>query len=399
MKELIIGLDGVTFQPVGELLLESGTTFEQRRECKATYRECLRYVSLAVLLSDRIGIPKEMPLVGGDQPGQSLANLLGQSFVLPVGGYCPHNWDELLMKVPAFEERVANWLKLLDDALSIGRRFWEDLVIREVRADYLGKHELHTSRQVEPSGLKLKAPHYVGHLSIQKAIPNSFVIQLRKRIKAKFGRLNVPDGNIDEFISRMAVTHVVNYWRMNLDIEAAYEGGFLRLPHMTRSAIQFVELRRSEPSDQKNVQDQKRDQVIRAVLPYPLRHLLRGLKRREDLIQRLMELRDLGPFPKLRDKVKKAFGELQQGKHNSATKLCKEIETLSNSAEDSAAEPASVIFGIRWEGGGGLTADVQVPIDLLKKWTSPHRYCLRELTSVSEGSEQRDLNRVFEELV
>ncbi len=263
MKELIIGLDGATFQPVGELFLDCESTFDQRRECKVTYRECLRYVALAVLLSDRIGVPQFMPNVGSDHPGQDFANMLGKSFVLPIGGYCPHNWDELLMKAPAFEKRVVNWLELLDQAFSIERRFWEDLIIREVRADYLGKDGSPASHKLGPSGLKLKAPHYVGHLSIQEAVPNSFVNKLRKWIKVKVPRLNVTDANIDEFISRMAVTQVVNYWKMNLEIETAYEDGFIRLPHMTRSAIRFAELSRSESSDQVKLQQKERSSHAR----------------------------------------------------------------------------------------------------------------------------------------
>jgi hypothetical protein len=110
-----------------------------------------------------------------------------------------------------------------------------------------------------------------------------------------------------------------------------------------------------------------------------------------------MDLRDLPPFPKLRDKVRKAFGELQEGKHRSAAKLCKEIEALSNSAENSGAEPTSLTFGIRWE-PGGITADVKMPIDLLKKWLKPDRYCLIEFTAILEKSEQRDIKRIFKEL-
>jgi hypothetical protein len=215
LNELIIGLDGVTFQPVGELVFECGTTADQRRECKFTYRECLRYVALAVLLGDRIGVPKDMPVVGRDHPGKDLANLFGKSFVLPIGGTCPQNWANLLMRAPAFEERVVSWLKLLDEALTFKRSSWEDLIVREVLADYLSTDKSLASHQVEPSDLKIRAPHYLGHLSIQQAIPVSFVVKLRERLKAKFRRLNVTDANIDEFISRMAVTHVVNYWRMN----------------------------------------------------------------------------------------------------------------------------------------------------------------------------------------
>jgi hypothetical protein len=110
-----------------------------------------------------------------------------------------------------------------------------------------------------------------------------------------------------------------------------------------------------------------------------------------------MELRDLGPFPKLRDKVKKALGELQQGKYHSATKLCKEIEALSNSEEDSGAEPTSLTFGVRLE-PDSATPFVDMPMDLWNKWFRPDRYCLRSLTSLSEESEQHDLKHVFKEL-
>jgi hypothetical protein len=379
-------------------VLECGTTAEQRRECKNTYRECLQYVALAVLLGDRIGLPNNMPEVGSDHPGRDLSSFLGKDLVLPIGDNSPNS--DLLTRAPIFEARVIDWLKLLDEAFSLRKSVWEDLIVREVSADYLGKDKSLTSHEVQPSDLRLHARHYTPSLAIQEAIPMTFVTKLRGIFKAKFRRLNVTDENIDEFISRMAVTHVVNYWKMNRDIEAEHAGAFIRLPHMTRSSIRFVELSQSEhrPADD-SLRQNKRDQIMRALLPYPLRQLLHGLTKRQGLIQRLLDLRDAEPFPKLRDRLKKALGELEQGDYHGVAKLCGEIETLSRSEMTSGAEPTSLTFGVRLESESATPyVDLPLPKELWNKWFRPDRYCLRQLTSISEKSAERDIKRVFKEI-
>ncbi len=98
-----------------------------------------------------------------------------------------------------------------------------------------------------------------------------------------------------------------------------------------------------------------------------------------------MELRDFGPFPKLRDKGQKSVGELQQGKDRSATKLCKEIATLSMSYETSGAEQTCFILNTHLD-LNGLNLDLKIPVEMFKKWARIDNSCVRDLTSISEES-------------
>jgi hypothetical protein len=401
MKELIIGLDGITFQPVGELLLECGTRPEKRRECKTTYKDSLRQFALASLLGDRIAVPAKMPKVGSDYPGEDLKALLGSGMIVPVGNKTPKNWKTTLLGCPSFKEKVISWLTLLDEAHLAAKVHWDDWIVREVAAGYLGQDASLASREVQPANIKIQADHFLDHSEIQSVIPARFISSMARKLKEKFHHLGATDANVNEFVSRTAVTHVVNYWKMNLDIEDEYANKIVRLPHMTRTSIRLAELRRSEGSRQDQNRGDRTDQVIRALLPFPLLHLVRGLEKRTDLITRLMDLRDIQPFPQIRDRLRTVLGELEQNNHRGALKLCNEIEKLSKHGGGAAAcEQTAVDLGVRAEQDCSLTAYVRIPVEykLLQRWFRPDRYLLRQFTSVDDKASEHVLKKRFPEV-
>src|SRR5258708_3842183 len=116
MDNLLIGLDGITFQHVAELLLERGTTANERKRCKATYWDCFEQVAFALLMSDRIALSAELPRVGNDTPGEDLKALLGNEIVFPVEDRAPADWRTKLLEAPDFNAKTKSWLSLLDRA-------------------------------------------------------------------------------------------------------------------------------------------------------------------------------------------------------------------------------------------------------------------------------------------
>jgi hypothetical protein len=223
---------------------------------------------------------------------------------------------------------------------------------------------------------------------------------MARKLREKFHHLNVTDANVIEFISRTSVTHIVNYWKMNLDIEDEHARKIVRLPHMTRTSIRLVELGRSGENLQDMERENRKDQVIRTLLPFPLQHLVKGVEKRTDFISRLTDLRELQPFPQIRKRLKTVLCELEQNNRRAAIKLCKEVEALSRHSSVSATcERAGIAVGVRME-PDAVTPYINIPVqyDLLQRWFRPDRYFLTQLTSVDEKTSARFLKRLFPEV-
>lgn len=398
MEEILIGLDGITFQHVAELLLQIGTTANERRRCKATYWDCLEVVAFALLMSDRIALNANLPRVGKDTPGEDLKALLGREIVAPVEDMAPANWKAKLLEIPEFNARTKSWLALLDRALVLSRTAWDHLVLREISADYLGTDAEIGSSSTSGAAAKFKAEHYIGHDLAQEAVPKKFVKAIADTIRKSFPKLLVDPVLVHEFIERMAVTHIVNYWKMNLDAEESQLKNLVRLPHQTRSSIRFTELAESNvDGNRRKTADtrRKRLEVVRCLMPFPLRHLMDGVRDREKVIQRALDLRDFPPIPHIRDRLRKVFGELEQGNVKPATKLCNEISHLTSKGDRRDWQDSR--FTIGWN------LDYNVPYfnastELLEKLFRRDHYFLKQFTSVNVKQTDLKIKKLFPEI-
>jgi hypothetical protein len=392
MDELLFGLDGITFQHAAELLLQCGTTATERRRCRQTYIECFEQVVFALLMSDRIALNDNLPRVGKDKPGESLKPFLGR-LVVPVRDNAPETWKQELLKSPEFEAKIKSWLSVLEEALLLKRTAWENWIIREVSADYFGTDLEIGSSQTPLTALKFKGEHYIAHHPAQDSTPKKFVHDLTEVVHRTFPRLHVEPARVGEFIERSALTHVVNYWKMNLDIADSQIGDLVRLPHETRASIRLLELDAPETSEA----DRKRHQVLSCLMPFPMRHLMEDIKDREKVIERLLGLRDLQPIPQIRERLRKVFGELEEGKSEPATKLCNEINGLALVKANNDWRESEYTIGVKFA-PDGLTPYASVPSDVLSKLFRTDNYFLRQFTAPDPNYVDKRIKKLFPEL-
>ena len=310
-------LEGITIQHVGELLFDLDVTRNLRSICKDSYIQALEDFTFAVIFGDYFSVSEKLSQVGEDSPGEPILRRFKDFFVPVENDSTLKPEDIISSKYPGLRHRVKEYLKILENALNLLIKQWENWIIREA-ISYLGNDQSLWGN--DPINFVFsKKPHpYFHDINLQSYIPINFINKLSKIVNNKANPDGIPIIAIKEFVTRSTLTHVT--------IMSWYERAVLKskatsvttLPFPTRSSLISLKSKRIIVDRIKNI-----------VVPYLLHKSLDGLTSREQYLNRLEDIRDTKTIKKIRDRLSISIEELKQGDNRAAKKLFDEINEHS----------------------------------------------------------------------
>lgn len=381
---LTIVLDGITFQHAAELLLQWPDTLTERKRCCHTYIRCLEDVAFAILLSDRLVVPVNMPNVGpAGSPGELLKRSLPESLLQTIA--VPHTPIEQTVQDSVIRDAIIADLSDLLPALQSKPQVWTDFLVRETQS-YLGSDETLRMSGVPPERFRFAATHYVPrHAGLHEHVPGAVAGHLAKIVRPYVGVQVATDEAILEFVTSVSVTHIANFWTYDKSCAPLTKSNGVRLPHVTRAVI-------------RELNGAWEGRLSRQIVPHALSDALRQVSSPDNVIDRMLILRETNLYSKLRAYLLEALVALDAWKDSTEVgKIISEIETLTR-GQGSVAEPLMV-------------KDIKVGIPAIKSLPSlsvtvpfehvfmKRRYYLRSLVAAGDYKQYREhLGRVFPEL-
>jgi hypothetical protein len=293
----IFVLDGITLQHVGELLFNTSITTDYRKKCFHTYLQCIEDFSFSIFYGDSFGHTGSFTPLIDQEPAELLCNSFISVFQ-NLSFVKNRTQDELLFDINIREMLAIDFANIFI-AINRQREYWEHWMIRETQA-YFGCHPSVFKANLDPELYKFdRKPEYYLDRELQDSIDPKAINFLTNFLIKSIPNKKVKKDAIIEFIKRNILTHQLTfYWMENLVNEHLKEH-LIHIPHITRNLIQIVQINNSSSPYIQFIKDILTKHVLNDALNY-------SDNRRENLINRLLVLRDCKPYPDLR----KMFSEL-----------------------------------------------------------------------------------------
>jgi len=360
MDHRAVILDGITVQHVGEVFYETGTTAAVRKQCRRTYLRSMEDFTFGFLFGETLSLSGRMPPVGDETPGGNLINRpeMGQ----------PAAIEELLQE-ERFRSSVEQDMKAVNELLGSELEPFRHFYLREVLA-YLGNHASLWESNLDPSTYvfetKDRKSHYVRSPGLQGLVHNSFTRDMTTAIRNGTAAKDVSDDALTEFVTRVLLTHIANYWAFDRAVED-HPHGSARLPHVTRVAIrQKVDA----PNPEKH--GRLRRLVYKGIVPHALLRVIGVARGKEFFLDALRETRDSKDFTEIRRYLTELVCQLGAGERKDADRLFAEI----NRKGQGSFQQESFQLSVPVVGGFGVGADL---IDRFQRFWNPGKYYLRQL--------------------
>lgn len=376
---LVIALDGITVQHAGELLFDEAVDSSVRSACMDGYLQSLGDVAFALLCGRKLATSARIPR--GTKRIPPAADIVKNTFSdrlielqgLPVA--------ESILENPDRRQAVEKDIQYLVRAYYSRRATWENFFRRET-ALYLGyddtlKHELPREQYV------FGAQHYSSKPELQNMVPVEFVDAVLPVVCVAAADRVVCDAAAREFITRVAVTHLLFYWDNEQGAESVVSIGGTRLPHETRALLRMVQARSEMP-----------EAALRdAITPHALKYVLLRSERREDVVKRLQDFYNDRLFRSVRSILLDTLVENASNDPASVRTLRDDMERFvreSTQTPDKLALKGKIDIKI---GGIGIGIESEWELTMNRR-----RYVMRELVDASAGRELRELAaKVFPE--
>jgi hypothetical protein len=383
-KKISFPLDGISLQHAGELLIDFTPTLSERKICGKTYIRCLEDFCFAYTYGSHFAHTGKFPEIEGRKPGRELCDKFFEKFEeLDDKGY---------PNVEAFLNDVEKLRYLSDDmmfaykAFKSSPVFYRDWIVREATA-HLGADST-IFKDVYPPNLYIfkKTPPYLKAREFQHLIPDEFIKEMSKTILATGKYSTVHPNAIKEFVSRSYLTHQVLFWWYNNLVRKKDKNYYIQMPHITRLLLRSTVQANSK---------EKMYNILQEVLVRPsLMDALLISTDRYNLADNLKKISNDPPYPKLRDRIKNIFEEMDEKKGERGVQtLIKEINNYSRSRSiiDIIENFFFSIPTPTWIPSPGLTVDSALFF--------PHKFALRKIIKQYKAPEYYlHLSRIFKEL-
>jgi hypothetical protein len=247
---------------------------------------------------------------------------------------------------------------------------------------YMGNDESLRRNGLDREQYRFAAKHYVARPELQDLVPESYTAALMPVVKES-AAIVVSDTAAREFITRVAVTHILFYWDNESAAKDIIRRGGTRLPHETRASLRLVQAQCESP-----------ESVLRyAVTPHALKYVLKRSDKRADVIQRLQDFHQDSLFREVRGLLQRALVEHDLGNDKELRML---LDDLENVVRESEAPRDLVTMKPKIE-VGVLGVKVGLEMDWRFRFND-RRYWLRQLVHAGAGGELRALAaKVFPE--
>lgn len=363
-------IDGIVLQHAGELLFDTAATSTARTLGRSIYSACLEDFAFAIVYGKSFITPGALIQVGGEIPGEILADRFHFMRRKPSVEGVSFSPDDLL-RTPIYRERIISDLLHLDKALTIGKEHWEHWIVREARV-YLGNHSSLFDRDCKAEELQFgKFPPYACDKALQAKIPRKLVDHLvgcLSHVCQGYSR-----AVLEEFVQRCVLTlDVISWW---YDAQSTKISSGIRLPFSVRSMI-----KQSAVIVGKVVPKRR---VARRLL---VRHALADIfspnqcNTRDEVIECLIAIRDLPPYTTIRKHWLDLENELESGNDKGIDQLIYDIRNCA----------------VR---GDLLPVGVQCDRETLDdQHRTTIRRALRNLAPYKEQEYQERMDRIFPEL-
>jgi hypothetical protein len=318
MEKIILVLDGITIQHVGDLVFESTETSNHRSECKETYRKCLEDVACAVLFADEIRITGNLPTYpGGRAPGQLVVEQLNKpsEFVKRLPGDLSTPKEEIL-RASSYRQIVAIDIENLSSAIQSVPLLWTHLGIREAEIHF-GPDDSLRRENLDAGEYIYAANHYWSDSKLESLVPESFVKALEWCITRTPTGAVASKKAIDIFLRRMALTHIGTFWMINEACRILKIPSSFRMPHATRMHLSSLRSKAIVA------------ELQTTIMPLALCLALHETGHRSEFVRKLKQIREWKPIEAVRQRLREAMYESSVGKNEEVRKLTKEITNLS----------------------------------------------------------------------
>lgn len=391
-------VDGITIQHAGELLLDEVTTTEVRRNSASTYIRSAEDFAFAMVYFDGLIFSGSgMPWQQGPSPGDALLKRF-PGLVRTGENGAPMTPADLLTMFE-FRNRIAKDFANLERAVEIAEKFFRAYFSREARV-YLGQHDTLSQPRLSPdnyiygvfnasnSDMEASQPRiFLTDRELQSKVPPKVISRLAEFISKDIRRDACPEA-ISEFITRSLLSHVVVLRWREYQAESSPEGFINVVPHCTRAAIIQADLERSFPEWL---------ETQRALVIPALGMILKTRPQtRDQLIERIGDIRNVKPIPKIR----KAVGDfLREERPAHKKKLLNEMRRKLNLE---AERPDEVLASqITFTAGvPGLSAQVKgnAVMELRDQLPLSRGAAFRRLSAFSREIHSAGLRRICPEL-
>ena len=377
-NELVVALDGITVQHAAELLFDTAVDSTVRAQCPDAYLQSLGDLVFALLCGHRFATSARIP-TSPNRPDRPAAEIIKDAFkdrLIPVGGIPT---PEDILNDPTRLRLLKKDLEYLVPALDLKRVAWEDFIRRET-ALYLGNDDT-LRRQLAGSQYVFGGTHYTSRRQLLAMVPEAFILALMPCVKSTAPRL-ISDAAMREFITRVAVTHLLFYWDNEASAEPILASGGVRLPHETRALLRYVQMKGELP----------KAVLKRAVAPHALKYVLSKSETRADVVSRLQDLYYVRLFRDVRSVLCDTVVESDHGDTKSVQTLLDDMERLtteSNRPYEHLAIKGMVPATVR------VGAALKTGVDFV---LNRRRYIMRQLVKPGRDLELREMAaKVFRE--
>jgi hypothetical protein len=392
----------MTIHQAGELLLDVVTTADVRRHGASSYIRSIEDFVFAVVYFDGLVLSGSaaMPWRQGPSPGADLLNRF-PGLVRTVDEAAPHT-PESLLSMHEFRDRVERDLANLETAVALGKKYFRAWILRDAQV-YLGQHPTifqpwrspdsfvyGVFRGVDGEGAS-EPRNYLTDRQLQALIPRAVIAEVSGYIPYDVrGGACAPA--VSEFVSRNLLQLVVLLrWRETLP---SYEFDSLikLVPHSTRAAVIQAEI---EQSSAEWLETQRA-----LVIPALGMALQTQPQSRDDLIERIREMRDVASIAKVRKAVRNFMLEARPEHKKRLLNDIRRMLSLSTVAPDEILVPPAHSQVVLSAGLPGLSAQIKGSvIDNLKGILPFSRgRAFRRLSTFSRESQPGLLRRICPEL-
>lgn len=230
---MTFGLDGITFQHMGELVFDIASTMESRRRSKAVYLACLRDFTFAMVYGEAGTIATRLPNpTDQESPGEVLRSAydgLFRNVLAPGEG----KLDDFLQK-PSTVKTVTPTFTQLSAAWLADRESWIAVIHREATC-YLGTHPSVLNDGDNGPIVLAKNPPYPEHKTLERAVPRHVVDEATTAVLQSTPQYE--RAAVNKLVSGFLLAHIgVSYWYRHPD-EGVWRVPFVTRAHAHRSSM------------------------------------------------------------------------------------------------------------------------------------------------------------------
>jgi hypothetical protein len=384
-------VDGLTIMQAGELLLDVPSTTKIRSLGATTYIRSLEDLAFGLAYFDGLalaGSTGSMQWRGGESPGPALLTRF-PGLVRVVTAESAYSPDDFLA-MPSFRDLVAADLSVVDHAIKFAVPYFKEWISREA-STYLGSDPILAEDDVAPERYlfgyistadKPEYREYMTDRELQDVIPLKVIRQLARFIPED-ARHGASQQAVNEFVSRNLL-QLVTIFRWRESLQDRIPTTIATVPHSTRAAISQARIERELPGWLETTRALIRPALVMALNTKP--------QNRDQLIGRIVEIRDHAPIPRIRRAVGSLLLEPSPARQKILLKDMRRLLSIEEAPEQIVTAPArgaTLTIGIP----GG--SNIQTPLSNLKP---PHAYleklAFRKLTSIPTRGDYP--NKLFE---